>query len=401
MKKNSIFVFLIIILLYLDTPLFIGNFMLPSIIGVVILIFFSLLNTPHTNQLKCFLALETFLFSYFFFGPDGYNLSSFISSQQLVAGVMLFSYLILYIKKIPDKRLLNIFAFTIISIAFLSQLEVYTSIKELSDSFRNWAYGNTSYLYDSDKRDLALVGNIRPKVFAPEPSTHTILLSCLLLCYRFIKGLTLTVIDFVILILCVAVYFATLSPSLFLAIILYILLSVNWLKNLPLKMIPVFFSFIILVVIGGIELNVFSRFYSFGDINEVSSVNVRVLYPILTMQDVIQHYPLFGIGIGNKEELVSISSFYAFNANQDLINENILLGSFALARMIIYFGLLGTLIFLLIIFNTVLTISFKHFLRFSTICFILVFSLGTFESMYFWFLLAISYRSSQYNEARN
>lgn len=401
MKKNSIFIFFGIILLYLDIPLFIGNFMLPSIIGVVILIFFSLLNSPHINQLKCFLALETFLFGYFFYGPDGYNLGSFISSQQLVAGVMLFSYIIIYIKKISDERLSNIFAFTIIFIALLSQLELYTPLKDLSDSFRNWAYGNTSYLYDSDKRDIALVGNIRPKVFAPEPSTHTILLSCLLLCYKFLRAYKLTAIDFVIIILCVAVYFATISPSLFLAISIYILLSVNWFKDLLLKMIPVMLIFIILVLIGGIELDVYSRFYSFGDINEVSSVNVRVLYPILTMLDVIQQYPLFGIGVGNKEELISISSFYAFNSNQDLINENILLGSFALARMIIYFGLLGTLIFLLIIFNTVLTINFKQFFRFCIVCFVLVFSLGTFEGMYFWFLLAISYRSSQINEARN
>ena len=210
--------------------------------------------------------------------------------DEPVQGVDFTGEIALYelIKKISDERLSNIFAFTIIFIALLSQLELYTPIKDLSDSFRNWAYGNTSYLYDSDKRDIALVGNIRPKVFAPEPSTHTILLSCLILCYKFLRAYKLTAIDFVIIILCVAVYFATISPSLFLAIAIYILLSVNWFKDLPLKMIPVMLIFIILVLIGGIELDVFSRFYSFGDINEVSSVNVRVLYPILTMLDVIQ-----------------------------------------------------------------------------------------------------------------
>lgn len=409
MNKNSIFIFLGIIVLYLDVPLFLGDFMLPSVTGIAFLIFFSVLYAPRAHQLKCLLALEGLLLGYLAFGFAGHNLGSFISSQQLVVGVMLFSYLIIYTRKISDTTLSNVLAFTIVSFAFLSQLEVYTAFKEVSDSFRNWAYGDTFYFYADDNRDIEMVGSIRPKVFAPEPSSHTNLLSILLLCYKFVTVKSARLIDFIILILCTAVYFSTQSPPLLLSIAIYLFLSLHWSKNLFLKIILMLAFSIILIIAfsiilgmsGGIQLDGFSRFSNFGDVEVVSSSNVRLLFPVLTMIDVLQHYPLFGIGIGNKEALVSISSLYVVTNNDALMNENILLGSFAIPRLFIYFGLFGTWIFLIIICKTVLIINSVQILRFSMVCFVLIFSFGAFEAVYFWCLLSICYRCCLSNATHN
>jgi len=164
-------------------------------------------------------------------------------------------------------------------------------------------------------------------------------------------------------------------------------------------MVPLFF--IILGATWGVQLEVFSRLSDFGDIDVISSTNVRLYFPIITMFDVLQQYPLFGIGIGNKKALVSISSIYSASSNYHLLNENILLGSFAISRILTYFGLLGAWIFLVIIYKTVLPISFAQLIKFSVSCSVLVLSIGPFESVYFWCLLAICYRCILTGETYN
>jgi hypothetical protein len=405
-KTTSIFIFLIIVLLYLDIPLFVGSFMLPSFTGIIFLLFFSVLYPPQVHQIKCFLALEGLFLGYLAFGVAGYDIASFISSQQLVVGVMLFSYLIIYTRRISDNTFSNVLAFTIIFIAFLSQLELYTVFREVSDSFRYWAYGDTSYFYENDNRDLALIGNIRPKVFAPEPSTHTILLGYLLVCYKLIIVKSAKTVEALMLILCTLVYFSTQSPTLLLSITIVVFLNVNWLKNLPLKIIGLLLLTIILLLVffllleglGSIQLGAFSRLSKFGDLAVVSSENVRLYYPLLTLADSIKHYPLFGIGVGNKEALVPISSILTGTNHSNLLNENMLLGSFAIPRIFIYFGFLGGATFLLIIYKTIVNLNAWQFLKLSVPVLVLVLSLGTFEGVYFWFVLAIGYRSCLGNE---
>jgi hypothetical protein len=170
-------------------------------------------------------------------------------------------------------------------------------------------------------------------------------------------------------------------------------LSVNWLKNLHLKIILSLLFIAVLAEWGGIQSSVFSRLSNFGDLDVVSSENVRLYYPLLTMSDSIKHYPLFGIGVGNKEALVSISSILNNVNDYDLLNKDMLLGSFAIARIFTYFGLLGGGIFLFIINKTVLNLNASQFLKLSIFLSVLVFSIGTFEGVYFWCLLAVGYRS--------
>ena len=49
-----------------------------------------------------------------------------------------------------------------------TMLEVYSLFKDLSDDFRHWVFRRG--IYEADLRDLALYGQIRPKLFTSEPS---------------------------------------------------------------------------------------------------------------------------------------------------------------------------------------------------------------------------------------
>ena len=170
------FIVLLFFAVYLDFPLFLGGFLLPSFLAVCLffpLILFVLRRYGLSLRELRYIAsvLVFFSCSAVFWGDFDWLGERFLSLLQAIFAVVIAwgSYVLAVRNRDVFRRLCSwslffLFAFSILEVAGIT--------KSLSDFVRFALFPpeQVSYLYTSVDRDLELTGFERPKVFSAEPS---------------------------------------------------------------------------------------------------------------------------------------------------------------------------------------------------------------------------------------
>lgn len=264
---------------------------------------------------------------------------------SIIGGILLFKLL----GDLPKRwvaRILLALSVLLLAGAFL---EVIGILRPISDAFREVAYSSSGYgVYDADERDLGITGFARPKLFTSEPSLLAIgffafVNSWLVLAYSK-KTLAVTCLGTLLMFVMVGSPVIALSLAVSLAVVLF---------NEPRLSSLTFISGIICIIglgLAFVNIEVFASFIerineSYRNIGtlSVSSENLRVVFPYITLRDILQNSPFFGIGISGKEVIERFSSLP--------LDPDIALGNNVLAMFFMYFGLVGSILFIGAILN--------------------------------------------------
>lgn len=272
-------------------------------------------------------------------------------------------------------------------VVFFTFLEYIDVIKSLSDQFREMAYTGQGYLaYDSDERDLALGGAIRPKVFTAEPSLVAIGFFVSAVCAFYANKSMRVFVE--IFILTVIEYYFLNSPIALAAIVCIFPFVIyqrrgGFIGTLVVVMTLLSFSFYgssfsdRLIRFSPSEI--FSTATSFDTANEKSE-RLRLVYPYIAALDAISVNPISGLGISGKRSLAiysSVSPIY-----------EIAMGNNAFASIFIFFGVVGSAIFFWIILSYLKVRSGLDLYLLLTI-FVFMQTMGALESARLWVYLGL------------
>jgi hypothetical protein len=234
-----------------------------------------------------------------------------------------------------------------------SVLEVLGVTKEISDSFRVWAYGEVFTVYDHDLRDIDMVGWPRPKLFSVEPSHVTKV---------FIASINSWLLIRVSLRKVVAVAGATIamfvimgSPMLVVsAAITIVIVAWNRRTSLRAKVTMTLTALILGVVFTTFlaPTTVSTVVTRLEDVSEpasqydrrASSEQRRILYPYLTLAETWMNWPVFGVGITGKEVVAEHTKLPVKQVGSAL-------GNNVMAELGIYLGLIGGVCFVYLFFK--------------------------------------------------
>ncbi|MDT8388524.1 MAG: hypothetical protein RQ736_13530 [Thiogranum sp.] len=233
--------------------------------------------------------------------------------------------------------------FFIIAILCGSALEVLGLLRDVSDSFRVWAFSSEYVVLDPTaayERDMALAGFIRPNLFTTETSNlakgflvfsnawlllgySRSRLAVAALCNVFMLAVTGSLVILV---------------SLAIVCVMAFLLERNVKYRIFIGAACVGATLLWLGLHNSSELMV-SRLHAvadgYGGNQAITSVVLRLVYPFITLRDVIVDQPYFGVGIGGTEMISQFSSLSLAPA--------LAVGNNGFANLFIYFGLVGFL----------------------------------------------------------
>ncbi len=222
-------------------------------------------------------------------------------------------------------------------------LEVVGVLTPVSDSFREAAYSEGNYgVYESEDRDMQLVGHIRPSLFTSEPSLLAIGF------FAFVNSwLVAAYSQRNLLVACIAslvMLGVSGSPILLLSLaasLIIMLFSERNVSSLWLTIALVFIGIAVaLYVRPDIASDLTARFsdaYQNVGTLKATSENRRLVYPFITVVDVLKNSPFFGVGISGKEVIEDYSSLP--------IAAEYALGNNVLAMFFIYLGVVGSVLF--------------------------------------------------------
>ncbi len=229
-----------------------------------------------------------------------------------------------------------------------SILEVWGGLRGISDTFRMWAFGSEHSIFDvarAHKRDLSLVGFIRPNLFTSETSNvakgFLVFSSAWLLLDYNARKLA------VVLVCNVLMVFVTGSlvmvVSLLIACLIALFLEKDFKSLLGLVVLCIGGVITLFIVMHEEVSSMLARLSVLASSQDasstVSSVAVRMIYPFITLADVLSENPYFGVGIGGTE---AISQYATLQLPLGLA-----VGNNGLSNLIVYFGLVG--VFLLMV----------------------------------------------------
>jgi hypothetical protein len=231
-----------------------------------------------------------------------------------------------------------------------SILEILGAISEISDSFREWAYGSAFTVYEGVDRDINLVGWPRPKLFTTEPSHVTkffvvAINSWLLVRVSWIKvGITTGATLFMLVIMG--------SPSLLVsaavtvAIVLWDQRTSTHSKT-AMVLATILIGALFAMYLGLSSYSVVSDRLANVNLSptkasELGSEEQRIVYPYMVLADAWQRWPLFGVGMGGKDVIFENSKIAVPNADAAI-------GKNVLAESLIYLGLIGGALFLYVL----------------------------------------------------
>lgn len=401
--KNSFLVIILVFVLinvYLNIPLAItSTFYIP---GILIVLSIPLMLMVHRNHLSgtdylfllalfALFVLSAFLSPRFDLIPNKLFSGVFQIMVSITAGVLL-AKSIVFVEK---SKINKIFFALSLMLLIGTLLENVGILRDLSDGFRNVVFkqeGAGYQAYDSVDRDTGLSGGIRPKLFTSEPSLLAIgffifSISWLVLETTLTRWWIFLAANFCML------YLVT-SPIIAISIVasLFVMALGGRNKNIfiPLMLVFVTVFFIALVSsLAGIDYSDFkivNRFLSMkndSDGYQVTSNNMRIVFPFITMIDVLSASPLFGVGIGGNETVLDFTSL-------PFDEMTFVLGNNSLALIFINLGLLGGGAFIYFLYRY----SKKNLGHSSTILFfilavLLMQTMGGFVSPMFWCYLFI------------
>ena len=236
-------------------------------------------------------------------------------------------------------RVLLVLSVALVAGAFL---EVIGVLRPISDSFREVAFHETLF-YEADERDVTITGFPRPKFFTAEPSYLAIgffafINSWLILTYSkksLFVACSLTVLMFVL----------TGSPVIVISLIVSLVIA----QFSESDFTSLAFIGVLACVVGlglaSMQPQVFTSFlervgesYQYLGTSIPTSENLRLVFPYLTLVDVLRVSPFFGVGVTGKELIERYSSLP--------VDPSAALGNNALAWFFIYLGLVGSLLFI-------------------------------------------------------
>ena len=347
--------------LFITETIFIPNFI--SYFCAICLLLFQVNKSAKLNFIYFFLGIIIISILSIIFSP---NLAAGIFKEKLLSFVQLFLSLVSFLAVIltlydmnPLKvsRILGVFLFILLAGAFLER--IIPPIGAISDYFRETVYAFG--VYTSEKRDISMVGFVRPNFFSREPSflAHFIALFAILWHIlsrnRYKTSILIFILFFSIVI--------TGSLKILLLVPAFLFLYLKDLKKLILKYhILVFFSFGLFMI-----LFVVSSYYIFSEriidilSSKDQSFNMRILVPAAVIGFALARYPFFGVGLGAKENSLAIFNDTLTSFGYDWM---VRLGyepnfhSFSL-EVIHFYGILGTLL-MIYIFNKYLLRTFER-----------------------------------------
>jgi hypothetical protein len=224
-----------------------------------------------------------------------------------------------------------------------SVLEVAGLTRELSDSFRFWAYEGTYTLYDGDARDTNMVGWVRPKVFSVEPSDVAKMFIVLINSWLLVRVTTTKCA--VVAVATGAMFMIMGSPMLVVSIAITLTILV-WNRQASVRsrvatvLATMVASVLFLTFFGETAVSTLdSRFERIGSVQadgqlEFRSENLRAVVPWVTLINTWSRWPIFGVGFGGKEVVLEESGMAT-------TNYRFAMGSNAAAEVGTYLGLLG------------------------------------------------------------
>jgi hypothetical protein len=222
-------------------------------------------------------------------------------------------------------------------------LEVVGILTPVSDSFREAAYSAGSYsVYESDARDISIVGHVRPSLFTTEPSLLAIGF------FVFVNSwLVAAYSQRNLLVACIAAMVmlgVSGSPILLLSLAVSLIIMLFSERNVSSLWFSITLAFIGIAVAFYVRPDIasdltarFSDAYQNIGTLRATSENRRLIYPYITLVDVLKNSPFFGVGISGKELVEDYSSLPSAYPT--------VMGNNALAMFFIYLGVVGSALF--------------------------------------------------------
>lgn len=297
---------------------------------------------------------------------------------SIAAGILLLKLL----GDLPKRWVANVLAVLCAALLVGAALEVVGVLREASDSFREAAFGQIeSGLYASDQRDQEITGFVRPKLFTTEPSLLAIgflvfVNSWLVLTYDK-KRLAAAGLGTAMMLV------MTGSPVLLLSLAASLTIALfKEPKFISVAAIGMLFctaglGFALLQpeITSNVTTRVVESSENVGSLRTTSE-NRRVVFPYVTLVDVLQRSPLFGVGVSGKELVERYASLP--------IDPRYALGNNVLAMFIIYTGLAGALLFGRSIFGYWRRVGVGNIALLVVLILALSQTMGGFETPRFW-----------------
>ena len=332
---------------YLELPVSLTEqIYIPSFSTFIILLIAAALARPawRRRDVTALLFLIAIFAATAVFGGDasqtGQRFKGLLQASVSAAGGIM---LLRLIELIPARRLSAIFSVYTLVLVGGAALEV-AGLLGISNDFRNSVYKVGGYAaYSADDRDLALGSFIRPKFFASEPSLLALGYFVAVNCWLMLRPSTrrFTIVGALTFLMAVIAN----SPIIYLSGALSIAIWTRSRSSGGIAILYVLTGVVLLATaitpaLPSLEGR-FGALLSDETNYSVTSENLRLKFPFISVVDTLKHYPLFGLGIGGKRTLEYISSIglgweYAFGNNN-------------VATLLMYFGLLGTPLFILVL----------------------------------------------------
>lgn len=393
-------VFAFAVAIYTEVPLYLTNtFFIPAFAIVLSLPFLMIYNWKSIRRCEVTYIIRVVLVLLFsaLLSPGsehlGHKLTGVMQTTVSVsAGLMMF----MIMKKIPRQRLKVLFGWLTLMLLVGVTAELLGVLRGASDAFRNLVYSKGGYqVYQATARDIGLAGFQRPSFFVSEPSLVAIgfmVFSCswLVLSNRFKTLVLLTGMNLVMLLM-------VRSPILLISLVVMMSIFLTAGQTMVLyrrALIGLIFAGAVLsylVVANPLgervtdSLEGASRF-------ERSSENIRMVFPYITMRDVLAGSPAWGVGISGKEVVESFTSL-PFDLSTILGNNNF-------AALFTYLGVVGAVLFCAVQFQYLRwVLTLKHIFIYSVFALGLSQTMGGFESPRFWGYLFLFAGALQNNSA--
>jgi hypothetical protein len=222
-------------------------------------------------------------------------------------------------------------------------LEVMGLTREISDSFRIWAYEGVYTLYADSNRDINMVGWLRPRLFSEEPSHVTRVFIASINSWLLVR---VSWVKVAIVAGATVVMFLIMGSPMLLVSSAITLLIVFWNRRMSVRVRIAMAAAALLTgalfvgFYGESTLsNVTKRIERIGETSTAqqlsrTSENLRVVVPYLTLVDTWARSPLFGVGIGGNEVVMERTKLRG-------IDPKFAMGNNVMAEFGIYLGLLG------------------------------------------------------------
>ena len=395
LKKHWFYVIVLVFLLlsvYTEVPLFIDqNFYIPSFLTVFSIPMITLITWKRIRKRDIVFIIKTILvllLTVFFSIGSGFIGNKLIGVLQTTVAIIAGVLLVKIIDYLKHREIEGVF----LGVSFLlfvgALLEVTGVIRDLSNSFREMAFGQAGYtIYSNYARDILLAGFERPSFFTAEPSYLAIGFfvfsnAWLVLNPSLKKWLTLIASTSILLYITASfILIISILSSILVMMLLYNRKNHALLRYLRIGLFVIFLIVILALLFAlGVFNSIILRFsMSIANVQgyTISSENIRMVFPYLTMIDVLRASPLFGVGISGKDIIGQLSTLpidpsYAFGNNN-------------FAALFIYMGIMGSILFVAVLYRyLVRLLSGTELLLFTLFVIGLSQTMGGFESLKFW-----------------